>query len=311
MNDKAMERHKSNITGSKAASIIGIKDAYMSKFALFSLMKGYTAWPELEGERLKAGTYMEKGIHAWCEGEYGWDLIEGPEDGMFHQEHGFLFGLVDRLKIEGGEPRAVVEFKNVDSFMKKHWEDGPPDKFRTQVYFYNLIHDLPTAWIVACFGGNHFEKYEIPRNPKIERFLLDKCLEFWADLQADRWPAPDGSEECTKTLAQLFNDPTKGLIPVGSDLWDSAREYQGLTKEIKNLEGQKNLYANKLREAIGDHEGLLFPDGKSKATWKMTTPKKAKFNEKQFAIEHPDIYKNYVYLPQGYRRLDIRVQEGA
>jgi predicted phage-related endonuclease len=308
LSDEQIQKHRATITGSKVASILKIKDAYMSKFTLFNLMKGFQAWPELEGERLKAGTYMEKGIHAWCEGEYGWDLAEGPEEGKFHQEHDFLYGLIDRLKIEGGEPGAVVEFKNVDSFMKKHWEDGPPDKFRAQVYFYNLLWDLPTAWIVACFGGNHFEKYEVPRNPKIEKFILDKCLEFWDDLQNERWPEPDGTDDCAKTLSLLFNEHDEKMAEGPIEVLDIAREYKSLSAQIKELEGKKDLYANQLKNAIGSNQGLLFPDG-SKATWKMTSPKKVKFNEGLFEKENPKLYKRYASLPPEYRRLNVSVKE--
>lgn len=304
-----LERHRKYITGSKVASILGLEDAYQSKFSLFSQMKEITPWPELDSERLRAGNHMEKCLHSWCEAEYGWRLMDGPGGGKFHREYDFLYGLVDRLMIDdGGDPIAVVEFKNVDGFMSKYWEDGPPDKFRAQVIFYQMLYNLQSAWIVACFGGAHFEKYEIPRNRELENFILLGCLQFWDDLKNDRWPEPDGSEDCTKTLGSLFGDHSDELIEGSDENFHVARKYVELKNKISELEADKDLCGNKLRDAIGGSLGMKFPDG-SKATWKMTKPKKEKFDEKKFSKNHQYLYEQYLSLPPGYRRLNVNIKE--
>lgn len=301
-----LQQHQKFITGSKVQSILGLPDAYMSKFVLFACMTGQVPWPQVEGERIEAGNYMEDAIAKWCADKYGWNLVDGPQDGKFHPQHDFLYGIVDRLLIQDGQPTAVVEIKNVDGLRRSEWEEGPPDKFRAQVYFYSQIYNLP-GYIVTCFGGNHLECYEVPRNPAVENFILSECSQFWKDLQENNWPQPDGSEGCSDALAKIFDRHNDGMVQGSDDVRIFAAEYSRLSGEIKALEEQKGACGNKLKEVIANRAGVAFADG-SKATWKMTKPKKEKFDEDRFAEAHPDLHKSFLYLPEGCRRLDVRMK---
>lgn len=95
-------KHQSYITGSKVASIIGLLDAFMSKYTLFSCMRGRTPWPEAADKQdlFLAGQCAELAMSEYCRLRWGWDLVEGPEAGMFHPKFPFIFGLVDRLRRE-------------------------------------------------------------------------------------------------------------------------------------------------------------------------------------------------------------------
>ena len=305
--EEQLAKHNKCITGSKVASILNLPDAYQSKYELFAQMKGYTEPDKEATERMKAGNYMELGIEAWCRGEWGWKLKKGPKDGMTHPQHDFIWGLIDRLRTENGSPAAVTEFKNVDRFMQPLWEDGPPDKFKTQTYLYMAIYDLPGV-IVPCFGGNHFEKYELPRNPQVENYIIKKCCEFWDDLQNDKWPDVDDSKSCEETLKKLYPDHNKNMVAGTEEQLQLAIEYEKAKAEVKKAEEKKSELGNKLKDAIGDNEGILFAGGKDKATWKKTNPKKVKFNEEQFEREDPETYKRYLYLPPGHRTLRISVK---
>lgn len=305
--EKQLELHNKFITGSKVASILNLPGAYQSKYELFSQMKGYTESNIKETERMKAGTYMEKGMIAWCRGEWGWTLKQGPKEGIFHQQYPFLYGLVDSIRTQNGHPRAVIEFKNVDKFIQPQWEDGVPDKFKTQVYFYMQLLNLPGV-VVACFGGNHFEKYELPRHPKIENFILKECCNFWDDLQNDRWPDPDGSESCTKTLKKLYPDHNKNMITGTAEHLKLAIDYEKAKAEFTKAEAKKKELGNKLKDIIAKNEGILFPDGIDKVTWKKTNPKKSKFDDKRLEKEDPETYKRYCYLPEGNRTLRISLK---
>jgi len=307
LNQQQLQNHKKYITGSKVASILNLPGAYQSKYELFAEMKGYAESNIEESENMEAGSCMELGIAEWCRRKYGWKLIDGPGDGKFHKEYPFLFGLVDRLLVENCDVIAVAEFKNQDKFALKYWEEGPPEIYKAQCYFYSQLWDIPTH-IVACFGGNHFEKYELPRNPKIESFILKKCCEFWDDLQHDKWPNPDNSESCTETLKKLYGRPVEEMISGMEDQLQIAIHYQEASEKVKKAEEEKALYANQLREAIKNNSGLIFSDG-SKVTWKKTVPKKMVLNEVQFEKEYPDLYRRFCYMPEGYRQLRVTLKK--
>jgi len=269
MTTEQREIHDQFITGSKVASILALPGAFVSKFSLFARMTGYEAWPELDDPRLRAGTYAELMIAEWCRMEYGWKLVDGPEGGAFHPQYPFIYGLVDRILIENGRNLAVVEFKNVDFFMSKEWVDGTPDKYLAQVYLYMMIHNLP-GWIVACFGGNRFERYEITRNAEIEDYILQECIKFWDDLKTEKWPVPDMGRTTGDTIRHLYANPNEKILPGSWEDFSLAKRYDSFNRAGKRIEAYREEYANILKNRIGDNIGMVFPDGSSRAMWKQS-----------------------------------------
>lgn len=301
-----LKQHNRFLTGSKISCLLGLPGAYQSKFELFSRMKGYINTEIEETERMKAGNYMEDAIAQWCQKEWVWDLIPGPEEGKFHPQYPFIYGLVDRLQKTDGKVSHVVEIKNQDRLRESAWADGPPESFKAQLYLYMSIYDLPGRFAV-CFGGNHFESFELPRNPKIENFILKKCCEFWDDLQHDRWPEVDETASCTETLKNLYSTCGEDMIDGSEDMFDLAHQYIVCRENELQAKSGKDKCANQLKAIIGSNSGMVFNNG-SKITWKKTKPKKLRFDEEKFAKEHPELYQRFLYTPDGYRRFDVRLK---
>lgn len=314
-----LENHNKFITGSKVAGILGLPGAYQSRYELFAQMKGYIPGNGEVTERMEAGDCMELGIAEWCKRKYGWKLLKGPKEGVFHPDYPFLYGLVDRIQIDkscsyfttyydlaSNKGLAVIEFKNVDKFMQKFWEDGPPEYLKSQLFFYMNVLNLPGR-MVACFGGNHLEKYDLPRDLVVESFIIRKCRQFWDDLQNDRWPDPDNSESCTETLKVLYNNPSEKMEVGNQALLEVAEKRERFRLEEKKAKGEKELFENQLKETIGNNAGIVFDNG-GKVTWNKTKPKTPVFNEKQFEIEYPDLYKRFLHLPPGHRMLRVTLK---
>lgn len=302
-----LEKHNKYITGSKVASILGISP-YKSKWQLFAEMHGDIAVENVSTTRMKMGSYAEVSMTQYCEKELGWNLIEGPENGKFHPKYPFLWGLVDRLQRNANkELSCVVEFKNVDKFQRSMWidENGlitPPDYYQAQLYFYMQLWDLPGRFFTV-FGGNEPVVVDLPRNLEIEEFIIEECCKFWDDLQNDRYPEPDGSESCTQTLAKMFAGNDDKMIFGTQESLIAAQEYEQARQAEKEAEERKNLAGNKLRAAIGNHTGLVLPDG-GKVTWKMSKDR-LRFDEKRFTTENPELAKKYYDIVPGYRTLRV------
>lgn len=308
LTQQQLTNHLQYITGSKVASILNLPGAYKSKFQLFAEMKGLAEPANNESDIMLAGSCMELGMAEYCKRKWNWELAPGPEEGAFHPEYPFIYGLVDRLRKTDGVISHIVEFKNQDKFKEESWTDGVPEHFKSQVYLYMTIFGLP-GLVVACFGGNKIEQFELPRNPMVEAFIIRKCHEFWQDLQHDRWPDPDDTSSCTEALKALYNAPTDEMEAGTQDLYEIAERYNIFSENEKMAKVNKDLAANELRARIGNKQGFIFGDG-SKVTWKMTKPKTMKFNEEQFAREYPELYQRYLYKPEGYRRLHVGLKKG-
>lgn len=304
-----LARHKKFITGSKIASIIELPSAFLSKYALFACMKGAIPWPNdpEKQDLFLSGQCAELGMDAYCRIKYGWDLIEGPEGGMTHPDFSYIWGLVDRLRRDpDGKWNAVIEFKNVGEYARSDWSDGPPPKYEAQVRLYSMIYDLP-AVIVTCIGGNDYQVFEVPRDPEVENFILQKCTEFWNDLSANRWPTPDGHQTTAAALRERYQSHTENLIPIDSNLMVLAAKYEiGRRLEKQGIK-QKEEAANQLKARLGQALGA---EGSGvKVTWKNTEPKKEKFDVASFLVDRPELYTKYSKLPDPTRILRVTVGE--
>jgi hypothetical protein len=84
------------------------------------------------------------------------------------------------------------------------------------------------------------------------------------------------------------------------DLQIKDAEYnQNQELKINEINEAKSL-KEKMINVIGDHEGVISHEGTVIATYK-TAKSKTKFNEKQFASEHPDLYQQYSEVIEGSR----------
>lgn len=311
MTPEQLEKHQKFISGSKVASIIGLPDAFMSKYTLFSCMRGRTAWPEDSDKQdlFLAGQCAELAMAEYCRLKWGWDLRQGPPGGMFHPQYPFIFGLVDRLR-RGPDGRIdqIIEFKNVGEWQRPEWENGPPQKYIAQTVLYTLIYGLPTT-IVCCIGGSDYKCFPIERDAKIEQFILNECIQFWADLQAGNWPTVDAHPTTTQTIKEQFQTHSAEMIAADSDFIATAVQYEQGRRLEKQGKEQKEEAGNRLKARIGHAMGGEFWGGS--ATWKETKPKELRFDEDRFRADYPDLYEKYQKLPDPTRVLRVTVREGV
>ncbi len=304
MTEEQLKKHKKNITGSKVASILGLPDAYDSAYTLFARMKGVIPWQE-GNDLMLAGNCAELSIAEWCRLKYGWNLVEGPQEGAFHPKYPFIYGLVDRLRVNSdGKIDSVIEFKNQHWSQTEKWENDIPEKFKAQCYLYSSIYDLPCQ-VVACIGGNEYIQYELPRSPEIEAFILKKCCQFWDDLNNDRWPDPDASPSSIETLKHIYKTHSDKMIEGSEEMFSWAVAYQSASEQERQAKEEKTHFGDLLRVAIAGDLGIDF--GTSLVTWKEIKPKKEKFDENRFAAAHPALYTQFCEMPESIRRLTVKI----
>lgn len=304
MTPQNLEKHKALITGSKVASILGLPDAYDSAYTLFARMKGVIPWQE-GNDLMLAGNCAELAIAEWCKVKYGWNLVEGPQEGAFHPQYPFIYGLVDRLRVNSDrQVDSIIEFKNQHWSQSEKWENDIPEKFKAQGYLYSAIYGL-SCQFVACLGGNEYIHYELPRDEDIEGFILQKCCEFWDDLNNDRWPDPDSSESSINTLKHIYKTHSDKMIAGDDEMLLCATSYRDARDEEGIAKGKKEDFGNRLKSVIAGNLGINFDGGQ--VTWKETKPKKEKFDEDSFAAAHPALYAQFCKLPESTRRLTVKV----
>jgi len=306
-----LEKHNKSITASKIGAIIGLESAYESAYSVFRQMSGDIAPEQQDNMRLAAGNCAEFALEHYCVQYLGYALMK-DDKGREHPQYPFLWCLPDRIRImpdDAGNlvPVSLIEFKNVDVAFKAEWvENGPPEHIKAQCYFQSMIYDLPNELVVQ-FGGNDIKQWAIPRAPITEKYLLDKALEFWGDLQSGKVPEPDGHTATSEALKLMFPNSCAELVEGNDAQLDMLKELAECDGVIKANEIVLEAYKNSFKEAIGDAEGLIFSDG-SKCTWKRTKDG-TKFAEDAFAEDYPDMYKEYLIPQPGHRRFLYKLKK--
>lgn len=305
LTEKQLETHNRCVTGSKIAPILGLSP-WKSKWQVFAELHGDIEVEDISTTRMKMGNYAEGMMDEYVKNELGWHVLPGPEEGRFHPDHDFLFGLIDRFRVDLSRPTRIVEYKNVDGFVKKQWAEGPPDHYLCQVHFYSALWDLPSQFFVL-FGGNDPQTFEVDRNKEIEEYIIDQAVKFWDDLQNDKYPEPDASDSCTQTLQKMFASTDMEIIPGDQDTLNMAIEYYNARGQEKEAKNRKDLFGNKLRNAIGGHDGLLFDEG-TKCTWRKSKDS-LKFNAKLFEAENIELAQRYYETVPGFRSLRVTIKK--
>jgi predicted phage-related endonuclease len=172
-------------------------------------------------------------------------------------------------------PRFIIEAKNVALDQAGEWGEsgtgaaGVPSYYAVQGYWQMSATELETCFIAAFIGGVEFRYYEIPRDREIEGILLEEWEQFRRDYVLTGTPPPMGaSREAREYLARRWPRQRRPLRPAAGEEIAWLDEYAQLRLRQKTLQTRRDELENKLKEAIGEAEGLEWPQGK--ITWKKT-----------------------------------------
>lgn len=111
---------------------------------------------------------------------------------------------------------------------------------------------------------------------------IDKAIEMFESIVKDI----DSVEKYV-----LIKDNDKMIGPE-DNIKTISLNLRKIKTQISNLDFEKEILENKLKNAIGENKGI-----EGIATWKTQTQKR--FNAKQFETDHPELYQKYISESNG------------
>ena len=122
---------------------------------------------------------------------------------------------------------------------------------------------------------------------------------FWRDyIIGDQEPLPVNVDD---VLLKNPRHVAGKTVEATDELIDECRQLKELKEELSGLDSRKKELEAAIKMAMGDAEAIVAPHTvKPLATWKATKGKTC-FDEKKFAAENPELYKNYQYTKPGIR----------
>jgi putative phage-type endonuclease len=235
---------------------------------------------------------------------------------MFHKNHGFMFGHVDRFVLETPDTPAVIdgtitankllECKTSSAFSKNDWgepgTDQVPPLYLVQCAWYMAITECQSADLAVLIGNSDFRVYTIQRDLELEELILSHAQHFWHEHVIGQTP-PEPINVQDATL--LFPKESSGQsIEANEALLESIRAYQDNSAKSQALSTECDRLKLEILNYMGHAEKLTHA-GKTLATWKCAKASN-RIDTKALAQAHPDIAAVFTASVLGSRRFLLK-----
>ncbi len=187
-------------------------------------------------------------------------------DTVYHPKYDFIFANLDGY-VE--KDNAVVEIKNVNSFMRYQWdnalEDGIPNQYLIQIAKQCMIVDASIGYCAVLIGGNEYQQYIYQRDPDLERHILNCDLRFWEMVKNNIPPDVQTLNDC-KLKYKEVDDDKKLTANFGIEsVWT---ELQNIKSNVKSLTERENEIKITIMDYMKDAQYLYDLNDRLMATWK-------------------------------------------
>ena len=294
-----LELRKLGIGGSDASVVCGV-NRYKSPVELW--MDKTNQLPAREaGEAAYWGTQLEPFVRAEFTRRTGIEVIHKNEL-LQSEEYPFMLANLDGICELPDLGPCIFEAKTASAYKAGEWEDSIPDEYMCQIQHYMAVTGYKGAYIAVLIGGNTFKWRFIARDEELIAMLIELEAAFWSHVE-DMTPLPlDGSDACSKFLAERFpNSTPQSHIALPDAAAELLAQYEEACAQLGLVTERKQRAENLLKEMMGEHEtGTI---GGHIVTWKSVSQER--LDGKALKAEHPKLCQKYT-SHTSYRRFAIK-----
>jgi putative phage-type endonuclease len=238
------------------------------------------------------------------------------EPTLFHKDHGYMFGHIDRFVLDIPDTPAVVdgvvtaqrllECKTSSAFSKGDWgepgTDQVPPLYLVQCAWYLAITECERADLAVLIGNSDFRVYTIERDMELEGLLLSHAQNFWHEhVLAKKPPEPT----CLQDASILFpKEAPNTSVHANEEILKSIEAYKDVSAKTQTLGDECERLKLEILNYMGDAEKLTL-GSKTLATWKCAKSS-SRIDTKALAQSHPDIASAFTTTVMGSRRFLLK-----
>lgn len=292
-------RHKS-IGSSEVGSVVGL-NTWKSPYELY-LEKVSPEPVDREATfQMEYGIMMEDVVAQYYTKMTG-NRVRKDNFVRFHPKYPFLSANVDRFitrdrngqKFPNGD--GILEIKTASEHAVGAWKDEIPLYYYSQVQHQFAVTGLQWGAVVVVIGNREFRIVPIVREDAFIAEQVKVCESFWKNNVlkevAPQWTFQDLDLIYARTGTDAILPGA--MIPKIIRAFEVKKAKSIIKKEYDTLKDEIALF-------MGTSDGLTI-NGTLTATRKETKPS-AKFDEDAFKVAHPEMYEEFVKVPEhGSRR---------
>lgn len=252
MVEQKLSRH--GIGASEISAIAGL-NPYASPWDIYLRKIGETA-DQQESPPMEWGIRLEPAIRQAYADKHQCSVIV-PDTSMFHRDHSWARATPDGIVIDpeastGPDAwRALVQCKNVGTWVEKAWRDAPPRYVQLQEQWEMFVTGLARADVAVLIGGNDFRVYTVYRDDSLITDLVEIAADFWNRVETKRPPEIDGSEACAahfekKLLAR--RGPIELIADENTEFL--FQEWRKLRARMRDDESREAVIRNRVRAEL-------------------------------------------------------------
>jgi predicted phage-related endonuclease len=106
-------------------------------------------------------------------------------------------------------------------------------------------------------------------------------------------------------LALLYPHATGDVVTVTAAQMEEVERCKSLKRAAKATAGQLAESEQTIKSWMGEAPAA-YHEGRKVVTWGSVNPKARKVQGKRLAEELPDVFAEYSYLPESYRRFEVK-----
>jgi len=299
--DDWLKRRKEYIGASDWGSVLG-QNKWKTPIDLYHDKIGESE-PQEDNIKMKFGRDVEDLLARWFEENTGLTVFNDNKI-RFSEDYPFLGTNLDRVIRDDNGDHAVLELKTMGmSYYKKLQSEGLeiPLSYYSQVQAQLFVTGWTKAYLAVLLigfsGPEEFKIFEYPADDVFIKMALPRLEAFWKCVKDKTPPEPTIYD----ALPTVFSVAEEGKETEATpELLEDVEKYDNLMAEIKGKQAEANELKSMIQLAMGDAEYLKHL-GETLHTWKQTKPRTT-FDSKNFKIDHPDLYVEYLKTGKPGRR---------
>ena len=302
------------IGGTDIGAILGLSP-YKTPLELWSELVSGDPAPNRDLLHLRYGQHNESFIAKEYERASQMFTVEHHPT-IFHKDHGFMFGHIDRFIQDTPDTPAVVdgvitaqrllECKTSSAFSKNDWgeagTDQVPPLYLVQCAWYLAITGCEAANLAVLIGNSDFRVYTVERDLELEGLIVNHARNFWHEHVIGLTPPKPVNAQDAAILYP--KEVTGHVVEADEELLKSIDQYQSVCAKTQTLSDECERLKLEILNYMG-HAERLTHQGKTIATWKCSKPS-TRIDTKSLAKAHPEIAAAFSTKAIGSRRFLLK-----
>lgn len=291
-----LEERKKSIGGSDAAAVIGL-NSYVTPYMLWT--DKTNRLPEKEdSEAMRQGRDLEEYVaKRFC--KITGKKVRRKNQIIKNEKYPFAHANIDREIV--GE-KAGLECKTTSALNMKKFKNGEyPDQYYVQCVHYMAVTGYKKWYLAVLIFGQDFKIFEIERDESEIESLMAAEKDFWENyVMKDIPPKVDGLSPTTKAINTIFPGGEEGAVQIINE--SAILQYYALTKQIKELTAQRELFEQQIKEELGDTEEGTYQN--YVVNWKSQS--RTTFDYKKFSEKYPRELLEPFFKTTNFRKFTVK-----